>query len=490
MSAPQLDSLDDNLLLHIFSHLDPLPDLFNAAASCRRFRDLALDRRSWLYVTHVAAQAGAGGEAPRRRRSLQAAPSSASFGSPAAPIAGGAAAGGADPEEGPGAHWYRSQFSSLAAALAASRPGDTVLLEPGPVPHLVSSTLVVRHPVHILGGGAEAADCLVVGERGLEALLDFRASGRLANLTLRATAGACVAHSRGRLTVQACTLECDARGLPHLAAPLLTRAVSGPMQPGTPAGHAGGRPALPAPGCAAAPTLAAEAAAAAGAAAVLAKPGQKRPLTAVTPAAAGAAPALHPAKRLRGWLGAGAGVLSVVETRIRAEGLAVDLRGTGQLAGVRAIYSTGHALVWLEVDSANGRSSQAARGKSGSKSQGGSVPLTEAAPAGAADGGEAAAASSAGAPSPLPATPAPSWVATGFDAAAFQQKAAALAAALAAPGPGPGAQEQQQSAQAAQQLQRRPGQGGSMAQKAEEWCVLHHSSLSDRGEAPSAAVQR
>lgn len=35
MSLPQLDSLDDNVLLHIFSHLDPLPDLFNAAASCR-----------------------------------------------------------------------------------------------------------------------------------------------------------------------------------------------------------------------------------------------------------------------------------------------------------------------------------------------------------------------------------------------------------------------------------------------------------------------
>lgn len=42
------------------------------------------------------------------------------------------------------------------------------------MPHVVTSTLVVPHPVHILGGGAEAADCLLVGQRGLEALLDFR----------------------------------------------------------------------------------------------------------------------------------------------------------------------------------------------------------------------------------------------------------------------------------------------------------------------------
>ena len=34
-------------------------------------------------------------------------------------------------------------------------------------------------------------------------------------------------HTRGRLTVQSCLLDCDARGLPHLASPLMTRAVSG-----------------------------------------------------------------------------------------------------------------------------------------------------------------------------------------------------------------------------------------------------------------------
>lgn len=34
--------------------------------------------------------------------------------------------------------------------------------------------MVVPHPLHILGGGGEAADCTLVGARGIEALLDFR----------------------------------------------------------------------------------------------------------------------------------------------------------------------------------------------------------------------------------------------------------------------------------------------------------------------------
>lgn len=495
MSVPQLDFLDDNLLLYIFSHLDPLPDLFNAAASCRRFRDLALDRRSWLYVTQAAVPER-GSEAPRRRRFLQATPSSASLSSPQAAKAGGAAdaaAGGAEPDDNGGPRWYRSQFGSLAAALAASRPGDTILLEPGPVPHLVASTLVVRHPVHVLGGGGEAAECLLVGDRGLEGLFDFRASGRLANLTLRATAGACVAHSRGRLTVQACTLECDARGLPHLAAPLLTRAVSGPTQPATPAAHAGGKPVPPgplpatpgAPAAAAAPPPASPPESAT--AAAQGKLGSKRPLAAMADAAAPGADALSAppaAKRLCGWPGVGAGVLSVVETRIKAQGLAVDLRGTGQLAGVRAIYSTGHALVWLEVDSANSRGAQAAGGW-GNGSAPESVRAAEAGRLGAA--ADSAGAVAPGGLAPLPPTPAPSWAASGFDAATFQRKAAALAAALAAPPAGRGAAAQLQSRHAAEQHQV-PRVAGSMAQKAEEWCVHHHSSLAGRGDAPSAAA--
>ena len=108
-------------------------------------------------------------------------------------------------------------------------------------------------------------------------------------------------------SLQGCTLECDARGLPHLAAPLLTRAVSRPAPPPTPAA-AEARPAPP-------PAAAAAAACEAPSCAV----GQKRPAAAVASCAKEEAPA---AKRLRAWrsaaeAAAGAGVLSVVETRIR-----------------------------------------------------------------------------------------------------------------------------------------------------------------------------
>ncbi|PSC68547.1 F-box SKIP5 [Micractinium conductrix] len=444
--APGLDDCPSGLLRAIFSHLDPLPDLFRVAQSCRRFRDLALDRHSWLYVTHAAAATthddaaasaspGSAEQQQRRRRSLAPAPS------PDGPAAT------ATPE---GPHWYRSQFSSLEAALAASRPGDTILLEPGPAPHRVPAMLVVPHPVHILGGGAASGECVVEGARGLEALVDFRASGRLANLTLRATAGACVAHTRGRLTVQSCTLECDARGLPHLAAPLIARAVSCPPQTLPPAGQLLPLPALPG------------AQPAAAAAAVGAQPavGSKRRMPAAEQAVPGP-------KRPRSWLAAGAaaagaGVLRVVETRIKAQGLAVDLRGSGQLAGVRAIYSTGHALVWLEVDSANAAPS------GGTSTSGMAVPAGKAATA-AVD----AAAAAAAAPSPAappPGTPLPSWLgkaaAAGFDAAAFQRR---LQQRAALPPDDVQQHVQQQALQA--------GGAGDMERKAEAWCCLHHTSL-------------
>jgi hypothetical protein len=124
-----------------------------------------------------------------------------------------------------------------------------------------------------------------------------------------------VAHTRGRLTVQGCTLECNACGLPHLAAPLLTRAVSClPRPPATPAGTAKRLPDAPL------------VTPAAGSAALLSQlVGQKRPADAKPAAAAEAAAAgsaAPAAKRLRAWhsaggIAVGAGVLKVVETRIK-----------------------------------------------------------------------------------------------------------------------------------------------------------------------------
>ena len=42
------------------------------------------------------------------------------------------------------------------------------------VPHLVAAPVMVPHPVHILGGGVEAGECVLLGARGIEAILDFR----------------------------------------------------------------------------------------------------------------------------------------------------------------------------------------------------------------------------------------------------------------------------------------------------------------------------
>ena len=92
----------------------PLPRL-------QRFRDLALDRRSWLYVTHSAVESAAAAAPGSSLASPQ--PRQMAANSPAVAEDG---SGSSSP------HWYRSQFASLAAAVAASRPGDTILLEPSP----------------------------------------------------------------------------------------------------------------------------------------------------------------------------------------------------------------------------------------------------------------------------------------------------------------------------------------------------------------------
>ena len=147
---------------------------------------------------------------------------------------------------------------------------------------------------------------------------------------------------------------------------------------------------------------------------------------------------------------------------LQARGAAVDLRGSGRLSSVRAIYSTGHALVWLEVDSAD-----AAPRSSGA-----------AAAAAAAPGSEAAA------PPALPGTPAPAWLSNPFDAAAFQARVAALAG-----GPAVAAAQQQEGQEQGQrqQQQERQKAAGAIERKAEEWCVHHHTSLAPAGEGQQAA---
>ena len=131
---------------------------------------------------------------------------------------------------------------------------------------------------------------------------------------------------------------------------------------------------------------------------------------------------------------------------LQARGAAVDLRGSGRLSSVRAIYSTGHALVWLEVDSAN------TQPPSSSSSSSSAAAIT-------ATGSEAAA-------TVLPGTPAPSWLSKPFDAAAFQARIAAITG-----GTQPAGHDQAAPGAPAQQRL------GAMERKAEEWCVHHHTTL-------------
>lgn len=54
-----------------------------------------------------------------------------------------------------------------------------------------------------------------------------RSTGKVANLTIKATLSNCILHRRGKLTVEGCKLHCYASGLEHLFTPLVTLATSG-----------------------------------------------------------------------------------------------------------------------------------------------------------------------------------------------------------------------------------------------------------------------
>lgn len=53
-----------------------------------------------------------------------------------------------------------------------------------------------------------------------------RSTGKVANLTIQATLSNCILHRRGRVTVEACKLQCHAGGLEHLFTPLVTLAAA------------------------------------------------------------------------------------------------------------------------------------------------------------------------------------------------------------------------------------------------------------------------
>ncbi|KAI8468767.1 MAG: hypothetical protein J3K34DRAFT_522675 [Monoraphidium minutum] len=272
--ASSLCDLDDALLSKVLLCLDPFPGVANAALTCRRFLRLATDKGRWLVVApHVVDAAGtpSGRAGPR--------------------------------------------FRSLAAAVAASRPGDTIWLAPH-VRH-EAAAVRLRWPLHICGGGAGAT--LLASPSG-EAALDVCASAKIIGVTIESRLGPCIMHrragARGTLVVESCALTCYNGGLDHLVAPIITAAAS-PAEPR------------------AAPPPAAGGAAAGGAQ-------RPRRAPAAQPAAAGAAGGDAPA----------AGRLAVADTRLEGtSGCGVLCAGTGAVRGVRVVRGSCAAWVYLEVDS-------------------------------------------------------------------------------------------------------------------------------------------
>ena len=55
-------------------------------------------------------------------------------------------------------------------------------------------------------------------------LICCRSTGKVANLTIKATLSNCILHRRGSVMVEGCKLQCHAGGLEHLYNPLVTLA--------------------------------------------------------------------------------------------------------------------------------------------------------------------------------------------------------------------------------------------------------------------------
>lgn len=92
------------------------------------------------------------------------------------------------------------------------------------------SGVAIPWPLHLVGGGARPEDSLLISPQGADCGLAIASTAKVANLSFRSTLAPCVVHERGCLRIERCLLRCDARGLDHLVAPLLTRAMSGKVR--------------------------------------------------------------------------------------------------------------------------------------------------------------------------------------------------------------------------------------------------------------------
>ncbi|KAL5570487.1 hypothetical protein UlMin_027062 [Ulmus minor] len=173
-TAP-INSLDDGCLMHILSFLAPIPDRYNTALVCHRWRYLACHPRLWLRVD-------------RSVKNLS------------------------DP----------GVFPNIETAVAAARPGDTILIAAGG--EHVASNIQIRKPLCLIGGGELPDETTLICSRGSDSALEFLSTCKLANLTVKAELGCCLLHRSGRLTIDGCVLQCESNPLDFLSCPIVSTA--------------------------------------------------------------------------------------------------------------------------------------------------------------------------------------------------------------------------------------------------------------------------
>lgn len=170
-----INNLDDGCLMLIFSFLCPIPDRYNTALVCRRWRFLACHPQLWLRVD----------------RSVK------DFSEPRV-------------------------YPNIETAVSAARPGDTILIAAGGTHR--TCNIQIKKPLCLIGAGELPEDTTLFCSRGSDSALEFLSTCKLTNLTVRAELGCCLLHRSGRLTIDGCILQCESNPLDHLSHAIVTTA--------------------------------------------------------------------------------------------------------------------------------------------------------------------------------------------------------------------------------------------------------------------------
>uniref|UniRef100_A0A7C8Z0G1 F-box domain-containing protein n=1 Tax=Opuntia streptacantha TaxID=393608 RepID=A0A7C8Z0G1_OPUST len=175
-----INSLDDGCLMHVFGFLSPIPDRYNTALVCHRWRFLACHPRLWLRVDRSIKDVSEAGV-----------------------------------------------FPNIEAAVSAARAGDTILIAAGGV-H-ITSNIQIRKPLCLIGAGELPEETTIVCSRGSDSALEFLSTCKVANLTVKAELGCCLLHRSGRLIIDRCVLQCETNPLDYLSCAIISTA-NGPTK--------------------------------------------------------------------------------------------------------------------------------------------------------------------------------------------------------------------------------------------------------------------